>query len=158
MDKGDGFSEFSETEPGDTTFSISIPDIMYTLKEAQVCFYIEASETGNPRGIQGQSRSNISCITLNETITVPNVFTPDGDLKNDLFRPVLTYTPDEYRLVLTDRQGKIIFDTDAFLESWDGRDLTGSPANEGVYLWFLSIKTPSGKNISRTGTVTLLRR
>ena len=158
MDKGDGFTESAETEPADTTFSISIPDIMYTLKEAQVCFYIEASETGNPRGIQGQSRSNISCITLNETITVPNVFAPDGDLKNDLFRPVLTYTPDEYRLVLTNRQGKIIFDTDAFLESWDGRDLTGSPANEGVYLWFLSIKTPSGKNISRTGTVTLLRR
>ncbi|NLJ44847.1 MAG: hypothetical protein GX431_14405 [Bacteroidales bacterium] len=158
MDAGNGFSEISSAGPVDTTFSISIPDIMYTLRNGRVCFYVTASETGNPHGIQGETRSNISCVTINETVTVPNVFTPDGDLKNDLFKPVLTYTPVEYRLVITDRQGKIIFDTTAFLESWDGRDKAGDMVNEGVYLWFLSIKTPSGKNISRTGTVTLIRR
>lgn len=158
MDAGNGFSEIAASEPADTAFSISIPDIMYTLREGSVCFYVMASETGNPHGIQGEARSNISCVTINETVTVPNVFTPDGDLKNDLFKPVLTYTPDEYRLMITDRQGKIIFETNAFMESWDGRDKAGDLVNEGVYLWFLSIKTPSGKNISRTGTVTLVRR
>ncbi|HOW09156.1 MAG TPA: gliding motility-associated C-terminal domain-containing protein [Bacteroidales bacterium] len=158
MDAGNGFSEIAASAPVDTTHSIGIPDIMYTLSEGRVCFYVTASETGNPHGIQGEARSNISCVTITETAAVPNVFTPDGDLKNDLFKPVLTYTPDEYRLVITDRQGKIIFDTDAFAESWDGRDKAGKMVNEGVYLWFLSIKTPSGKNISRTGTVTLIRR
>jgi len=158
MDTGSGFSEIAVAEPGDSIYSISIPEIMYTLKEGKVCFYTEAYETGNPYGIQGESRSNISCFIINETVTVPNVFTPDGDLKNDLFRPFLSYTPDEYRLLITDRQGKVIFDTNAFMDSWDGRDKAGNMINEGVYLWFISIKTPSGKNISRTGTVTLIRR
>jgi hypothetical protein len=60
--------------------------------------------------------------------------------------------------VITDRYGKIIFDNNAYIESWDGIYKAGYMANEDVYLWFLSIKTPSGKNIKRTGTVTLIRR
>lgn len=157
-DKGDGYTLLGETQDGDTTYFIRIPDIMYTLKEGRICFYVEATETGNPYGISGISRSNTSCTDINENVTVPDIFTPDGDLRNDLFRPVITFSPVEYRLLITDRLGRVLFETLSFMESWDGSDTAGKAVNEGVYLWFLKIKTPGGRNISRTGTVTVLIR
>jgi len=156
MDTGDGFKETTSVNPEDTVFRVSIPEIMYDLIQGKVCFYISASESGNPYGIAGESDSNNSCVVVEELITVPNVFTPDGDLKNDLFRPVLTFTPSEYRLLVSNRQGKTLFETNDFMEAWDGTD-NGSAVNEGVYLWFIKIKTQEGKGISRTGTVTVVK-
>jgi len=155
-DTGKGFSETAVLTASDTIYSINIPEIMYTLSEGKVCFYVQATETGNPFGITGESSSTRACITLDEIVTVPNVFTPDGDLKNDLFRPVLTFTPTDYHLVIADRQGRILFETRDFEEAWDGSG-GGSPAPEGVYMWFLKVRTPTGKSISRTGTITVFK-
>ncbi len=129
---------------------------MYVLDQGKVCFYVTATESSNPYGIMGESNSNQICTDLEEVVTVPNVFTPDSDLKNDLFRPVLTFTPSDYHLVITDRQGKTLFETRDFMDTWDGSD-KGNVVPEGVYLWFLKIKTPTGKNISRTGTLTVIK-
>jgi len=142
--------------PADTTFTISIPEIMYELNDGKVCFYVTADETGNPYGVNGESNSNQLCEEIEEVITVPNAFTPDGDLKNDLFRPVITFTPSEYRLLVSNRQGKTLFETNDFMEYWDGTD-NGNPVPQGVYLWFIRLKTPEGKSISRTGTLTIIK-
>jgi gliding motility-associated-like protein len=157
-DTGNGFSVIALKDPGDTTLIISIPDLMYGLKEGRVCFHVGVTENDNPYGITGETRSDISCAAIDEVVTVPNIFSPDGDLKNDLFRPVITFTPAEYLLVISDRQGKVLFETRDFMESWNGKNNGGEDVREGVYLWFLRIKTGTGKNISRTGTVTLINR
>jgi len=156
MDSGSGFAEKAVLDASDTTFSIGTEEIMYAQSAGKLCFNVGASETGNPFGINGVSSSNITCVELEENFVVPNVFTPDGDMKNDLFRPVITFAPSEYRLVISNRQGKAIFETDEYMESWDGTD-NGRPVNEGVYIWFIRMKTPSGKSISRTGTITVVK-
>jgi gliding motility-associated-like protein len=61
------------------------------------------------------------------------------------------------RLTISNRQGKVLFETRDFLEEWDG-SYNGKKVTEGVYLWFLRIKSPTGKNISRTGTVTVVKK
>jgi gliding motility-associated-like protein len=155
-DTGNGFSESGKTGPADTTFSIRISDIMYALAQGKVCFYVSCTESDNPYGIAGESQSNETCTDLEEVVTIPNIFTPDGDLKNDLFRPVVTFTPADYHLVITDRKGKTLFETRDFMDSWNGSD-NGNMVPEGVYIWFLKIKTPTGKSISRTGTVTVVK-
>jgi gliding motility-associated-like protein len=85
------------------------------------------------------------------------VFTPNNDLKNDRFKPVLSFTPVEYKFIISNRQGKVLFETRDFLEDWDG-SLNGDPQPQGVYLWFLKVTTPAGKNITRTGTVTIISK
>lgn len=155
-DTGNGYTQTNMIQPSDTVFSLSIPDIMYSLTGGKVCFYLIASESGNPYGIAGESKSNDACLEIEEVITIPNVFSPDGDLKNDLFKPVLTFTPSEYRLLVSNRQGKELFETNDYLEAWDGSD-HGDPVAEGVYLWFLRIKTQEGRKISRTGTITVVK-
>lgn len=157
-DKGNGYAQEAVTGQADTSFTINIPGIMYALTQGKVCFYVTAFESGNPHGISGEASSNRVCSEIEEVITVPNIFKPVGykDAKNALFKPVLTFTPLEFRLVITSRQGKTLFETNDFLDSWDGSE-NGNPVPEGVYLWFLKIKTPAGKNISRTGTVTVVK-
>jgi gliding motility-associated-like protein len=155
-DTGNGFNETAVTGPADTVFAVSIPDIMYAMTQGKVCFYISASETGNPYGITGESVSNTACLSIEETVTVPNIFSPDGDGINDLFKPVITFAPSSYQLLITDRQRKILFETRDYNEFWDG-SANGSSVSQGVYLWFLKLTTPSGRNITRTGTVTVIK-
>jgi len=156
MDIGDGFTEEAQLEPGDTLYSVSVPEIMFRVKEGSVCFYVTASEKSNPHGINGEASSNRTCFKIDEVITVPNIFTPDGDLINDRFKPVLTFNPDDYHLIISSRQGKILFDSRDYNESWDGTD-NGTPVPGGVYFWVLRVITGDGRTIARTGTLTLFK-
>ena len=73
-----------------------------------------ASEISNPYGISGESISSEICTYPTEIITVPNVFTPNNDLENDLFKPVLSFTPLDYHLIISDRHSKVLFETRDF--------------------------------------------
>jgi gliding motility-associated-like protein len=75
---------------------------------------------------------------------------------NDMFRPVLSFTPSEYRLIITDRKNNRLFETTSYLAEWNGTR-NGESLPEDVYLWFLTVRTPSGKTVSRTGTVTIIK-
>lgn len=156
MDTGNGFNEEAILGPTDTVYSVSIPDIMYRIKGGKVCFFVKAVEKSNPFGISGESNSEQACFQVDEVITVPNVFTPDGDSRNDLFRPVITFMPTDYHLIISNRQSRILFDTKDYTEAWDGSD-NGNPLPEGVYLWILKVTSSSGKTYTRTGTVTLFK-
>lgn len=151
MNTGDGFKPYADAGPSNE-YRIRLTDIIYSITAAEVCFFIKSAPSGTPRGTTGESISSRACISPGELITVPNMFTPGNDLRNDRFRPVLAFTPVSYHLVISDRQGRILFETDDFMEEWDG-----SGCDQGVYLWFLKLKTPSGKVISRTGTVTVVK-
>jgi gliding motility-associated-like protein len=154
VDKGSGFTQEAVLEPADTIYSVSISDVISDIAAGNICFYILAAEDSNPYGIAGESISNSSCFATGETITVPNVFTPNGDLKNDRFAPVLTFTPADYHLIISDRHGRTVFETKDHTESWDGSDNNNS-IKEDVYLWLIKVSTNTGRSISRTGTVTI---
>ena len=155
INTGKGFEEKANLQSADTIFSLGYKEIMYEVSGNEVCFYVEATEAANPHGIIGKSLSSRTCSLPTELITVPNVFTPDNDMVNDYFRPVLSFTPVDYHLVVIDRKGTVLFETRDYLESWDGSQ-NGNPQPQEVCLWFLKITTPSGKSISRTGTVTII--
>jgi gliding motility-associated-like protein len=156
VNSGKGFEEKDVISASDTFFVQGYQQIMYEVTGNKVCFYINASEISNPYGISGESISSEICTSPTEAITVPNVFTPDNDLINDLFRPVLSFTPQEYHLIITDRQSNTLFETRDYLATWDGTR-NGTPQPQGVFLWYLKLTTPSGKVILKTGTITIIR-
>lgn len=153
-DTGNGYREISETPATDSLFTIDYHDIMYDVTAGEVCFQVETKEISNPHAIEGSSKSQVVCTAPVELITVPDVFTPNNDLINDLFRPVLSFTPIDYHLIVSDRQGVIIFETRDYYESWNGSK-GGDPVPEGVYLWYLKVTTPSRSVISKTGTIAV---
>lgn len=156
INTGRGYEERAVIISSDSVYLQDYQQIMYEITGDEVCFYVSATENSNPYGISGQSVSSVVCMAPIEKITVPNVFTPNNDLENDLFKPVLSFTPVDYHLIISDRHGAVLFETRDFLEEWDGTK-NGSPQPVGVCLWFLKLTTPSGKPISKTGTVTIVK-
>jgi gliding motility-associated-like protein len=152
---GTGFEQKASINQGDTTFTLAYSRIMYEITDKEVCFYISVSETSNLYGVREESQSSRVCTLPIEIITVPNVFTPNSGTVNAFFRPVLSFTPKKYQLVITNRQGKVLFETNDYLAVWDGI-LKGTPQAQDVFLWYLKVVTPSGKSISKTGTVTII--
>jgi len=155
VNTGGRYEEKATIASQDTAFSARYSDFMYEVTGREICFMIKAYELSNPYGEPGESSSSAVCIQVIENVTVPNTFTPDGNLINDYFRPVISFTPVSYHLLITDLRRKTLFETRDHTEEWDGM-FNGSRVPEGVYLWFLKISTPSGNNISRTGTITVI--
>jgi gliding motility-associated-like protein len=156
IDTGNGFEEKAVIVANDSLYTLDYKNIMYEVSVTDICMYISASEISNPHGITGLSYSSRVCMEPIEVITVPNLFTPNNDLINDLFKPVLSFTPKYYHLIISEQHGSVLFETRDFNESWDGF-VNGNPQADGICLWFLKVTTPSGKSLTRTGTVTILK-
>ncbi len=91
------------------------------------------------------------------TVKVPNVFTPNGDGVNDLFRPeynILSF--DTYQLQVFNRAGTLIFYSDRPGMGWDGRTVSGVIAPEGSYFYVLEYAGPCEAD-RLTGILNLLR-
>jgi gliding motility-associated-like protein len=155
LDKGDGSPVILPVSGGDSTLALRISDYMYQSVTGALCFRAVLHESANPYGQNTSATSNAVCTELSEIITVPNIFTPDGNLINDHFKPVLSFTPRSYELIITDTGRRIIFSTNDHMESWNGTK-NGSQLPEGVYLWTLKAETSRGRVITKSGNVTLM--
>ena len=89
-------------------------------------------------------------------VFVPNAFTPDGNGRNDLFRPLLYGNFNLLEFAVFDRWGQRVFETRTPLNGWDGR-IKGAPAPAGVYVWYCSFRTPGAGTTTENGTVVLIR-
>ncbi len=71
------------------------------------------------------------------SLFIPNTFSPNNDGINDFFGPVFSgIVPESYELIIFDRWGQIVFETDDIHTLWDGNQF-GKPTPEGVYIWKL---------------------
>lgn len=91
-------------------------------------------------------------------IYVPNAFTPNDDLLNDIFQPK-GFGIVKYNLKIFDRWGEIVFQTSTFEEGWNGRfQGRGGPiVEEGVYTWLIEVTSVFGKAHELKGHVTLIK-
>lgn len=90
---------------------------------------------------------------------IPNTFTPDGNQYNQTWRPVFTsgFDPAEFRLVVYNRWGQIVWESYNPTAHWDGTyDSRYVP--DGVYtyrVWFGDKESDARYEL--TGHITLLR-
>jgi gliding motility-associated-like protein len=124
--------------------------------EGKVCYYVQAVEANNKFGLQELSFSNIACGVIEPLIFIPNAFTVGG--KNPIFKPETRHRQfDDYLFEIYDRYGRIIFTTSNPSEGWNGQLREQSRyANEGVYIYRLSLRDGNGIQVIRHGHVTLL--
>ena len=88
----------------------------------------------------------------NITLYMPNAFTPNGDGKNDIFKPVFNKLPETYKLIIYDKSGKPIFVSTDPTFGWNGNGYSS-----GLYVWKIIYKNNDGKMIEKTGNVTLIK-
>lgn len=96
-------------------------------------------------------------IYVNCKIDVPNAFTPDADMKNDVLYPLNAIKAEQLDFKVYNRWGQLIFQTNDWKEGWDGR-FNGQLQPSGSYVWILQyIHRDTKQKIQKKGTSLLIR-
>ncbi len=162
---------------------IRIDSVIWSPASSVQCYYCEKT-TANPqqtttynvtayysRNFNGNSypcsSSDDVTVTVLTTcdsgvVFVPNMFTPNGDGKNDVFmiRGMGATKINFFRVF--DRWGTLLYEaTNGVLNEetwgWDGTNLQGGKLNEGVYVYVYEVVCINQDVISGKGNVTLVR-
>ncbi len=91
-------------------------------------------------------------------VLAPNVFTPNGDNKNDSFL-VLTRHISDYKIKIFNRWGELVFSTNNPDEAWDGK-INNQTITPDTYAWevnYIPEYFPERGRLSKKGAVTLLK-
>jgi gliding motility-associated-like protein len=107
----------------------------------------------------GCTKSVIKPITIYSscTVYVPNAFTPGGDGRNDVFRPLNAFKVDGYEFVIYNRWGQEIFKSRDPKKGWDGT-IGGVVQNTGTYIWTLRYtQINGGRQVEQKGSLVLIR-
>lgn len=95
-------------------------------------------------------------------ISLPNVFTPNGDGKNDYFYVIAGKEVTQVKLFrIMNRWGATVFNKsgnlpNSYTDGWDGT-YNGKPAEAGTYIYQLIVLLSDGTTESYKGNITLLR-
>jgi len=131
-------------------------------KTEQIKIKVKALTPGQVKNIATVSAFEIDPDQANNTalnqktiadIMIPNVFTPNGDNKNETFRiPGLEkYTENE--ITIMNRWGNTVYAKKGYKGDW-----TGDGLSEGTYFYLLKVKAGSNKWEVYKGYITLLRK
>jgi len=96
---------------------------------------------------------SITLTRIVEVLSMPNIFSPNGDMQNATFNILGDYNPDDIAsFKVFNRWGQIVYDNENPANGWDGRfNDEDQPVDVYVYI----VELTSGDKIS--GDVTLLR-
>lgn len=97
-----------------------------------------------------------SCIYPEPTVIVPNIFTPNGDANNDVFKLTTTNATDII-ITINNRWGNLVYEGSGLNPSWDGK-INGTIAPDGVYFLQYTVKGLMDKEITGQGFIQLIRQ
>ena len=103
----------------------------------------------------------VKCLLVQAEFTfyIPNAFTPNNDGKNEFFTGYGTYIKD-FHLLVFDRWGALIFESNDVNRGWDGKvsgGASGMKVQEDVYLWKVDVSSVYNKQFHLVGRVTVVR-
>ncbi len=93
------------------------------------CYVVQAVAANGQRS----ALSNVACQTECVFFLLPNIFTPNGDGKNDLFRPKTSSLLLRTRIQIFNRWGRKVYegDRDPYI-NWDGGGKAGESVTSGL--------------------------
>lgn len=143
---------FGNGNTANTKYAGALPSTVYSLPGTYtVSLFVN-------KGSCIESTTKVITVDFPSQLTVPNIFTPNGDNINDVFyfKSVnLTYIS----ITISDRWGHRVYEltTDKGNVLWDGKNQYGNDASDGVYFYTLKAIGKDGNEFAKKGTITLLR-
>ena len=142
---------------GNGSFScIACQSTMFTPNaEGMVCFTAQ-----NDQACEAKAQTFI-VFSSNDNVYIPNSFSPNGDLNNDVFGVAITDDIVKINLSVYDRWGNLVFDAkdktpDDPLAQWNG-DFNGKEMEAGVFVYLINIELKDGTSFNRKGSITLIK-
>ncbi len=142
---------FGDIASGTSNFSSLMSPNHFYSNEGSYCIDLYVQNAG------GCADSVRYCIIVEGegNIFIPNVFTPNGDLSNDLFLVSSSHMK-EIEYSIYDRWGLKMADYNGLTGGWNGNAKNGKPAPDGTYFYILKATTNRGKEINAEGYLQLL--
>ncbi|MFY8004651.1 MAG: gliding motility-associated C-terminal domain-containing protein, partial [Chitinophagaceae bacterium] len=131
----------SGSTPGDYTITYTLPAL--TL----------------PQGCRAAATFNtpFKITATSKDVFVPNVFSPkSGNPANNVFKGFATGAFDYFRMTIFNQYGQAIKQINTFNEFWDGT-FNGKDQPAGVYVYVLKYKRANQPEVTRKGSITLVR-
>jgi gliding motility-associated-like protein len=95
-------------------------------------------------------------INADNTMFVPNTFTPNADGINDLFEISIANIA-SYQLQIYTRWGELIFQSKNISQKWDGTTAGNKAMPASTYYYLITALGVNGNAIKKSGFVTLIR-
>lgn len=102
------------------------------------------------------SVSTVIIVDAETTITIPNVFSPNGDGVNDVFF-IKSTGMESLNCDIFNRWGQLVYKIGSPGQRWDGTLNNGNLATDGTYFYILTAKGYNGKDYNSQGSLTLFR-
>ena len=128
--------------------------------------YWESNSSITPNSTDTSIKLNITadgCITAHfkkksktSALSMPNVFSPNGDGTNDFFIPVKAEELNSFELLIYNRWGDIIHKSNDSSAGWNGK-ANGINCPEGAYYWIVKYEDNKKENHTEKGFFTLQR-
>jgi gliding motility-associated-like protein len=115
-------------------------------------FYLTVKDFNNCTGTDTIILQRKDCIFIG----VPNAFTPNGDGRNDTFKPTIFQDVAAFSFIVFNSYGQKVFETSAYGKGWDG-SFKGKEQGSGAYVYYISFTNIFGYQTIEKGSVLLLR-
>ncbi len=144
---------FSDSLSGSNDSSVLQNPSHTFVKPGKYCILLTVKNDANCLG------DTSSCILVDteikDSIFIPNVFSPNGDGKNDHFY-FTTAGISSLMYSIYDRWGILLFEADGINEEWDGRAKNGETVSDGTYYYIYKAQSYDGKLFKGSGFVQLI--
>jgi gliding motility-associated-like protein len=107
-------------------------------------------------GCIGKDSIRVIDSTCYSYLYMPNAFSPNYDMHNDIFKPTFSGEIAHYHLSIYNRFGQQIFSTNDPLTGWDGT-LKGYQQPIDTYVWICTYSLDGGPIKTERGPVTIIR-
>ncbi|OFY86489.1 MAG: hypothetical protein A3F72_14990 [Bacteroidetes bacterium RIFCSPLOWO2_12_FULL_35_15] len=138
---GDG-STSSSANPSNNTYTTGIYSVVLTVSD-------NVTSCTN-------STSATVIVYDNYSIIIPNVFTPNGDITNDIYKITATGVS-TFDAEIYDRWGLKMYEWHDVSGGWNGRAKSGAEAKDGTYYYIIKVTASDGTDHEYKGYLTLLK-
>jgi gliding motility-associated-like protein len=100
----------------------------------------------------------IIIVDVPSKMVIPNVFTPNNDKVNDVFR-LIASSLKEINVTIFDRWGNKVYELSSETGNfaWDGKNQSGKDCASGTYFYIIKAEGKDGQEFNEKGNVSLFR-
>jgi gliding motility-associated-like protein len=136
-----------------TSVQNPVASLNYAMVNGSITYLVRAT---NAIGCYGEDNITVKVFKTGPEIFIPSAFTPNGDINNDVIRPILVGIKQLNYFRIYNRWGQLVFSTSESGKGWDGR-ISGIIQSTANFVYVVQAVDYTGRVIFKKGNIVLIR-